>query len=168
MVCGGSLPAGLPHPLQTPLLLILPRGAYAAGVHPPNGPRCYVSRRVGETIPSPSSVFHRRQGSLHLGWCVRSRQRGDRRIGRDHSSGFRYRRKLQGWMPYCGPLSLLGDDSQALSEKHRGIALNDELFSDSRPGRDVSVAPFYASTICRRWQVLFMDPAWPTSVALAD
>jgi hypothetical protein len=42
-------------------------------------------------------------------------------------------------------LSLLGDESQALLEKHIGIALNDELFSYSRPGRDVSVARFYTS-----------------------
>jgi len=44
-----------------------------------------------------------------------------------------------------GLLSLLSDDSQALLEKHIGIALNDELFGYSRPGRDVSVARFYAS-----------------------
>jgi hypothetical protein len=50
-----------------------------------------------------------------------------------------------GGCPIAGLLSLIGGDSQALLEKHIGFALNDKLFSYSKPGRDVSVARFYAS-----------------------
>jgi len=74
-----------------------------------------------------------------------------------------------GWIPLLrGLLSLLGDDSQALLEKHIGIALNDELSVIRGLDATLALRGFTPHIICRRWQVLFMDPASPTSVALAD
>jgi hypothetical protein len=73
-----------------------------------------------------------------------------------------------GGCPIAGLLNLLSDDSQSLLEKHIGIALNDELSVIRGPDATLALRGFTPHIICRRWQVLFMDPASPTSVALAD
>jgi hypothetical protein len=65
-----------------------------------------------------------------------------------------------------GLLNLLGDDSQALLEKHIGIALNDELSVIRGLDATLALRGFTPHIICRRWQVLFMDPASPTSICL--
>jgi hypothetical protein len=70
-------------------------------------------------------------------------------------------------MPYCGLLSLLSDDSQALLEKHIGIALNDEL-SVIRGLDGTSVARSYASHYLPALAGLVRGSGFANLSALAD
>ena len=60
-------------------------------------------------------------------------------------------------MPYCGASEAAGDDSQALLEKHIGIALNDELSVIGGLDATLALRGFTPHIICRHWQVLFRE-----------
>ena len=71
-----------------------------------------------------------------------------------------------GGCPIAGLLSLLGDDSQALLEKHIGIALNDELSVIRGMNATLALRGFTPHIHLPALAGL-VDPASPTPVALA-